>query len=75
MSAFSLETGKGGQVVTPGTPYPRARALWIGGEGDVVVEFPGGQTATYTNVAGLLPVETVQVIASGTTATNITTIA
>lgn len=74
MTAFNLETGRGGRAVTPGTPYPVARALWIGGAGDVVVEFVGGQTATYTNVAGLLPVETIQVIASGTTATSITTI-
>lgn len=71
---YDLESGKGGVLVTPGTPFPKARALWVGGTGDVNVRFPEGGSAVFTNVSGLLPVEAVEVVASGTTATNITAI-
>lgn len=71
-STERLETCKGGFAVTPGTPYTPARALWIGGTGDVTVAFPDGGSATFFNVTGLLPVESKEVLAAGTTATNIT---
>ena len=74
MGTFDLETAKGGQAVTPGTPFPRARALWVGGQGNVNVRFTDGGTAVYTAVQGLLPVDCVEVLVSGTTASNITTL-
>ena len=75
MNTYDLETGKGGQVVVADTPYPKARALWVGGTaGTVQVRFPSGGSAVYSGVSGLLPVESVEVIAAGTTATDITTI-
>jgi hypothetical protein len=74
MSTFNLETGRGGQVVVNGTPYPVARALWVGTLGDVHVRFPDGGTAVYTAVQGLMPIESVECLATTTTATNITTI-
>lgn len=74
MNTHDLESAKGGQAVTPGTPFPRARALWVGTQGDVNVKFPGGQTAVYIGVQGLLPVECVEVLSASTTASDITTL-
>ena len=74
MNTDAIETGKFGRAVTPGTPYPAARALWVGAEGNVNVRFSDGGTAIYQTVKGLLPVETVEVIAASTTASAITTI-
>lgn len=74
MSSFDLETGKGGDEVTIGTPFPEARLLWVGTEGHVNVRFAQGGSAIYKNVRGLLPVNAVEVIASGTTASDITTL-
>lgn len=49
-----------------------ARALWIGGAGDVSV-VPAGQHSPVTikNVSGVLPVSVKQVRTTGTTATDI----
>lgn len=49
------------------------RALWIGGVGDVALEFESGATVTLTAVpAGtLLPVQVVRVLNTGTSATAI----
>lgn len=74
MSTFNIESGRGGQVVVNGTPYPKARALWVGTAGDVHVRFPDGGTAVYTAVQGQLNVESVECLETTTTATNITTI-
>lgn len=74
MSTFNIETGRGGEPVTVDTPYSKARALWVGGSGDVHVRFADGGDAIYSGVSGLLPVESVEVIGAGTTATLITTI-
>lgn len=71
---FQLETAKGGVEVTIGTPFPRARGLWVGSAGDVNVRFSNGGSAVYFNVQGQLNVECVEVLASGTTASNITTL-
>ena len=61
--------------VTPsdGTDLPdTARALYIGGAGDVAVITVGGQTETFTVPAGLLlPLCIERVLATGTTATAI----
>jgi hypothetical protein len=69
----NLESGKGGKAVTNDTPFPKARGLWVGGTGDVVVRFPDESTATFYNVTGFLPVEAIEVLGAST-ATNITAI-
>lgn len=48
-----------------------ARALWIGGSGDVSVVMRGGETVTLSGAVGLVPVEVARVRATGTTATSI----
>lgn len=70
-----IYTAVGGVAVTPSdsTVIPYFRALWIGGAGDVAVKFANGSTATHVGVpaATVLPVQGTQVLATGTTATNI----
>jgi len=50
-----------------------ARALFVGGAGDVKVDTTGGDTVTFTGVTAgmILPVRVTRVYATGTTATNI----
>lgn len=49
-----------------------ARALWIGGEGDVAVVFKGGETAVFKAApVGVLTVHVIGVLSTGTTATEI----
>ena len=48
-----------------------ARALWIGGAGDVAVITAGGDTVTFVNASGVLPVRVKRVLATGTSATGI----
>lgn len=48
-----------------------ARALWVGGLGDVSVVTVGGDTVTFAAVSGLLPVRVKRVRTTGTTATGI----
>lgn len=50
-----------------------ARALWVGGEGNVALDTVGGDTVTFTAVpAGtILPVRVARVRSTSTTATNI----
>lgn len=67
---------QGGFVVTPSdvsTFAVRARALYIGSDGNVTVTGANGAQVTFLGVpAGtILPIETLQVKASGTTASNI----
>ena len=52
---------------------PRARALWIGGAGNVSVEFDNGSSATIENIPDgtLLPVRVTRVNETGTSATSI----
>ncbi|WP_420392666.1 spike base protein, RCAP_Rcc01079 family [Acuticoccus sp.] len=51
-------------------PVP-ARALYVGGEGDVEVRMLDGSTVTFANVGtgSILPVSATRVLQSGTTAT------
>jgi hypothetical protein len=61
-------------AVTPNdSTQIRARALYVGGAGNVSVVMAGGQTVTFANVpaGALLPIEVAVVRATGTTATNI----
>lgn len=49
-----------------------AKALWVGVEGDVVVDTTGGQTSViFKNVKGILPVSVKRVRSTNTTATDI----
>lgn len=68
-------TAVGGVAVTPSdsTIIPWFRALWVGGAGSVAVKFANGSTATLVGVpaATVLPVQGTQVLATGTTATDI----
>jgi hypothetical protein len=48
-----------------------ARALYIGGAGDVAVVTAGGDTVTFASIQGWMPVRTERVLATGTTATQI----
>ncbi len=66
--------------VTPndGADIPiRARALYIGGAGNVSLVTLGGSTVTFVGLAAgsILPVTTARVLATGTTATNIVAMA
>lgn len=50
-----------------------ARALFVGGAGDIKVDTLGGDTVTFTGVVAgsILPVRILKVYSTGTTATNI----
>ena len=50
-----------------------ARALYVGGAGDIALITSGGDTVTFAAVTAgsILPVRTARVLATGTTATNI----
>lgn len=75
--AFDKEAPASGVAsVTPSdTAYvePMARAIYIGGDGNVAIECPDGTTATLSGVlaGSIIPVQCVRVLATGTTATNI----
>lgn len=51
-----------------------SRALYIGVAGDVTVTTAGGDTVTFANVAGILPMRIARVHQTGTTATGIVAI-
>jgi len=54
-----------------------ARALYIGGAGNLAVITDGGNTVTFTGISAgsILPVAIARVLATGTTATNILALA
>ena len=60
-------------IITPGSgPLPFVtRGLWIGGAGNVNLITAGGETLTFANVSGVLPLRVVEVLTAGTTATDI----
>ncbi|MGI3168403.1 spike base protein, RCAP_Rcc01079 family [Pseudooceanicola sp. C21-150M6] len=51
-----------------------ADAFWIGSPGDVALKGENGETVTFIDVAGLLPVGGSFVLSTGTTATDIVAI-
>lgn len=63
----------GAAVTTDDTALiPVTRGIYVGGAGDVKVQFADGTTATLKAVPlGLYPLQVQQVFATGTTATNI----
>mgnify|MGYP003142377500 FL=1 len=49
-----------------------ARALYVGGTGNIKIDTPNGDTVTFNAVpVGILPVRANKVYSTGTTATNI----
>lgn len=48
-----------------------AKALWVGVAGDVVIDTTQGDTVTFKNVQGLLPMRCARVRSTSTTATDI----
>lgn len=63
-----------GGAITPGTAYGEvARAIWVGGAGNIVVTLVDGSNLTFTAITAgtLLPIYSVLIISAGTTATNL----
>lgn len=58
-------------AITPGSPHPATRGIYVGGDGDITCLMAGGTTVTFTGVLGgsILPVRVKQVTAA--TATNL----
>lgn len=76
MPAQQCDPAEGFAAVTPSdsTNFARlARALYVGGAGNVVVVGKDGVAVTFTGVpaGSILPVECIRVNATNTTATNI----
>jgi len=74
MSRKILAIDQGSEIfgVTPSdtTEFDQA-VLFVGTEGDVTVVARNGGTETFKDYVGWLPVQVTQVLATGTTATNI----
>jgi hypothetical protein len=51
----------------------RANAVWVGAAGNVAIKTEDGTTLTFVGAqaGSILPVRTMQVLATGTTATNL----
>lgn len=72
----STAAAQGAAAVTPSNTVDLAngptRALWVGGAGDISLDFAQGDTVTLVGVpVGLLPVSAKRIRVTGTTATNI----
>jgi hypothetical protein len=75
LSASDTIPATGAVAVTPSdtTVIATTRALWVGATGNVTVTMSDGKNATFSNVpVGILPVQVTKVLATATTATNIT---
>lgn len=59
--------------IVPGTPFAQARGFFVGVGGAVVVQTPQGNSVTLTGcLAGTVYwIETSNIVAAGTTATNL----
>ena len=69
-----LRSGEGPVTKSDSTVYTGARAVYVGTAGDLAVRLAGDDTPiTFTAVPGgsLLPLEVVQVMSTGTSASNI----
>lgn len=76
MSSSNLAVARSAFAVTPSNTTnfdARARALYVGGGGDIRVVFEGGDVVLFTAVPSgfILPVECIRVDATGTTATSL----
>ncbi len=56
-------------AITPGSPHPQTRGIYVGADGDITCLMAGGSTITFTGVPGgtILPVRVKQVTASTAT--------
>jgi hypothetical protein len=73
-SADATVSAHGAVAVTASdaTIFPTTRSLYVGGSGDLAVRMADGMTITFTAVPiGIAPFQVDQVLATGTTATNI----
>jgi hypothetical protein len=70
MSIFSGPAVKA-VVIVPGTPYNKARAIWVGVAGDIKCTVNGVDVVHKNVPAGCFPVETTNVVAAGTSATDL----
>lgn len=73
-AADSLRPAEHAATVTPSDStdlaFP-ALSLWVGGTGNVSAVTVGGETVTFSDVSGILPVQVKRVLATSTTATGI----
>jgi hypothetical protein len=72
-TANATVSAHGAVAVTPSdaTVFATTRALYVGVSGDVAVQMADGQTVTFTAVpVGIFPVQVIQVLSTGTTATD-----
>jgi len=78
----TLDPAQGGFAVTKsdstlfdnnGTNQPAPRAIYVGGAGDLAVEFVDGTQVVFASVGAgtLLPINVRKVLSTGTTATSI----
>jgi len=74
--SYTSDPGKFAAAVTPSdvTVLTPTRALWIGGAGNITVKMLGdGATVLFSNLpVGIFPIQVIQVLSTGTTATAIT---
>lgn len=74
--SFNDGPGTGGVAITPNDTTKleqTARGIYVGGEGDISVLTPDGDTLLFVGVlaGGVLPIAARRVNATGTTATNL----
>lgn len=74
-SASDTVSAKSAVPITPDAPFNTSRAIWSGSGGTIVVRFAGATTTnvTFTDVpaGAVLPFQLIEVIASGTDATDL----
>jgi hypothetical protein len=70
---FSAVTKSDTAVLTYNNHAARAKAIFVGGAGDLVIKNDLDTSVTFQNLAAgtLLPVSTTRVMSTGTSATNI----
>ena len=74
--SFLQHTAGGGYEITPddNVDLPQtANAIYIGGDGDIVLVSPDGSTLTFTGLlaGNILPWKAKRILATGTTATGL----
>ena len=69
--SYRTEPATQAVTITPGTPYDQARAVYVGVGGTIVATINGTNITFVGAVAGsILPIETTNIVVSGTTATD-----
>ena len=71
MSTSQLLPATEAVAITPGTPYAKARAIYVGVTGNIVLTVNGSNITFTGAVAGsVIPIYSTNVVVSGTTATD-----